>query len=149
MIKLMGEPSFKDAIGNLAWDDYYSRAQSAGFAEEINVMLRHEDQEHPGQWFVLQVTITSPAFHTDSGLSVQSNPTAIWHEFPDLRKETIEDGGDGIRLELYDSPSKGIGFLFERNEHPKRDDPWGKCRGIVVHHVGEAARFDRIGKTRR
>lgn len=148
VIDLLGQPPYKDAMMGEAWDDWHDRPIDGGPVEEMNLLLHH-DENAPAEWCVWQITVTFPIFHTREGISTTSDVAAIWRVYPGLVHIETEEGGDGTQLELYDLRERGIGFLIERNPHPKEGESWGKCRAVVVHRNGVRARFDRVGKQRR
>ena len=93
----------------------------------------------PGRkhWAIAEVVITSPFFHIPAGVTIQSEPAAIWREFPDLRYAGTSKTKDGVLVELYNSVVNGIGFVIERNPQAAPGTPWGKCRAIVVFSRGK------------
>ena len=133
----LGKPTGTRAVADTeveSWQSHHADGQTA-----LTVVLFNQDKKHR-HWEATEVIVTSPYFRTKGGAASGSGTAAIWQEFPVLRYVDAGAGADGSHQELYDSREIGVGFLIERDTPPAGAD-WGRCRGIVVHHTGQDARF--------
>jgi hypothetical protein len=78
-----------------------------------------------------EVRVTSPWFHTRSGLSTASTLAQIRRAFPRLRREP-PDRTVGKTM-IYDDSKRGIAFEFPRNS------PLARCIGITAYIPGSAS----------
>ena len=141
--KLLGAPSFGEGAAGTIYDTWFSKSRE-GETEQTSIVLRFD--EAGAKRGVSQVAVTSPFFHTRANISVGSDPTAIWHEFPELRYVGEAVSMNGEHLEMYDAMHSGIAVLIEHIDHPAAGQAWGKCRAIIVHRPDEDALTVHLGQ---
>ena len=140
--KLLGKPSSGEGAMGTIYDTWVSKSHD-GKTEETAVVFRFD--ETGAKRGVCQVAVTSPFFRTQAGVSVESDPTAIWHEFPELRYVGDAVSMDGEHLQMYDAVHQGIAVLIEHIDHPAAGQAWGKCRALIVHRTDNDALTVHLG----
>ena len=122
-------------MGGKGTETWLSKS-SDGKQQELTIYTVPADPETRKHDKVVWVYVTSPFFHTSAGVSTESDPAAIWREFPDLQYQDRGEPENKSRMDYYASTANGIGFLIEREASPAPAKPWGKCRAIIVFERG-------------
>ncbi len=121
-----------------------------GKEEEIVVLIRRA--ENGQDYYVNEVAVTSPDYHTPEGNSTKSDLAAIWREFPDLEKYEVGEAFDGTTVVSYRSKDSGVSVLVERppgtpiSDKPEPGVPSGKCRAFIVQIVGTPTYYIELGR---
>jgi hypothetical protein len=141
--ELLGEPTTGDQAMSRISETWCSKSTD-GEIQQLIVYL-HAADENRKHWAVTEAVVTSHFFHTPAGVTVLSEPAAIWREFPDLQYVDTAKTKDGVSVELYASAANGIGFVIERNAQPAQGQTWGRCHALVVFKRGQMIGVPYLG----
>jgi hypothetical protein len=118
------DPNRGDAAMGHFWEVWPSKTTG-------NVVAIYSVRDGGGgdETHVVQIVVTSPEFHTRSGVHAGMSLTEIRRHYPGLAQTSNpDDSGKTGSYAAYDDVQAGIGFQIYL--------PTGRCTGIVVHDAG-------------
>ena len=118
----LGETNDGDAAMGHYWEYWKKDGQ-----ETDVYSVRDGDGSHT---YVRQIRITSPWFHTSSGIGSGSSLRSIRHSYPGTKWVAYYLSDNKARVDLYDNQARGITFEVLRNNDNRAA---GRCIAVVVH----------------
>jgi hypothetical protein len=141
----LGAPKLSDAaMGGRLWEVWRSGAAFEGRRqngpEELEIYFTREGSDLSGPSLVRQIRVSSPFFHTPSGISIHNSYSEIMASFPNLRADEeltypLNEGRNEKEFEIFVDRTRGIAFELRSGAS---SDPAvsGYCRAIHVFRPG-------------